>query len=239
MGKKYIFCVVVFLTLICFGCSRESEPMTIEEGKHLKYHVTLGGVDFNIPVLHYFSNHLRPVRAILYKPPEYKTDINKRHKVSRIRFRAVLPDMEPLNEVNFPKLGTPRFGRTVKAYMKDFRVKQSLFFENKFPKLIPLPASPSVPNMLRYKDTGLGDRIVYLNGTKPAEGLIRIECVDEYNPGLPNHSDCILRRLYLGKFDLELLFLSENLPQWQEIDQKMLTLLDSFVDSASTSNNKR
>ena len=239
MEKKYIFCLAIFLPLICSGCSKEREPMTIEEGKHLKFHVTLGGIDFNIPVLHYFSNHLRPVRAILFKPPEYKTDINKRHKVSRIRFRAVLPDMEPLNEVNFPKLGTPRFGRTVKAYMKDFRVKQSLFFENIFPKLIPLTASPSVPNMFRYRSLGLGNRIVYINGTKPSEDLVRIECVDEYDPESPSHTTCVLRRIYRGKFDLDITFDLAKLPQWQDIDQKMLTLLDSFVDSASTSNNKR
>ncbi len=232
---KRFFCVAILSALICSGCS-DSEPMTIEEGKHLKYYVTLGNVDFDIPVLHVYSNnYITPVPRGLHKPLESRIDVNNRRKVDTIWFRASLPDMEPLNEVNFSKFGTPGFGKHVKVYMKDFPVKQSLFFEHGFPKLIPLPASPAAPNMLRYRDPEWSNREVYLNGTKPAEDLIRIYCIDpEHDP----HTRCHLRRTYHGKFDIELAFDLEYLPQWQEIDQKMLSLLDSFVESARISTNK-
>lgn len=209
--------------------------MTLDELKRIKSKMTIEGVDFDVPVLYLYNGYPKNINAW---PALSQEELEgKRRPFDVLRFEALLPNLAHRDESNVSEFEVLGHGDKVRIFMDKHRVdKWQYYFKHYFKKdLIPLPESPAVPNMYRYRDTMSDNDQVYFSDTKPSGKLIKITCDDpELDPRPSVSPSCEVQTVYQNHFDLKLTFALKYLPQWREIDQKVQNLLDSFVTSANT-----
>jgi len=239
-GKRILlFCTAVFASAIyllsltnCVDCD---VPVTPEEAKSLKSHITIDDVDFDVPWLY---NHW-PNK--MDKPAEGLVFFDGREEATRLSFQALLPDVETHNGSN-----TSRFGWKNGAEIAHIRLSRRSkeiwkrrFDSNTYRSIIWLPESQMAPSMFRYKHSAKYSfgKTMYINNKKLTDNLIRISCSDPTRSP-SNSSSCKMESFYHKKLIIEVTFSSEYLPKWQEIDRKIKVLLDKCLVSTNTNMNK-
>jgi len=200
--------------------------MTLEEVKTLKFHVSVEGVAFDVPVNYSHSEYA--MFKAWPRPPQAQVEGRVRPKVDVIKITALLPDMEPYTEANAVEFEKPGWGKQVKVYMTKRRVNWKYYFDNVGPRLKRLSDSPEVPGMLYYRDPA-AKHDVYLSHDHPDPNLTRIICKDPEKGKSPY---CTVYTVYLDRFDFQITFARPYLGQWRDIERKLKALFDRFRESA-------
>jgi hypothetical protein len=222
----FILVAAMLLTSACWG--KETKPMTLEEVKTLKFHVSVEGVAFDVPVNYHHEEFA--MLKVWPRPPQAQVERRERPKVDVIKITALLPDVEPYTEANAVEFEKPGWGKKVEAYMTKRRVNWKYYFDNFSQRLVKLPESPEVSGMLHYRDS-LARHDVYFSHDHPDPNLTRIICPDSSIDKAPSPS-CHVQTVYMDRFDLKITFARPYLGQWRDIERKLKALFDRFHESA-------
>lgn len=235
-----IICFVAILN-VNTGCSQQPPP-TWNDIKNLSLHLTLDGVNFNVP-LHYQAVFARDINEWPEIPAKIREG-KERNVVDNIVVYALLPDLEPVTEKNKDDFTVLGWGRKLDAYITHQRSFKGFFeYHSKYGELERLPNSPEVLGMLHYKDT-INQADIFLSHDYAVPELTFIECPYSKPTQYPH---CTIETQYRyeissnknGVKEVTFFYLKYNfsrsyLPQWREIDRKLKALYDQFAQIAET-----
>lgn len=222
--------MLMFIVLVSACSSENTQPMTPEEVRTLKFRTSVEGYGFDVPVNYLYDDF--EVHKRWPRPPRAQVEGRGRDKVDEIKITALLPDMEPYTEANAAQFAEPGFGKKVLArlYKRRYWIANwQYYFSAVGPFLTRLPDTQDAPGMVHYRyERGKED--VYLSYDHPENDLIRIICKDKLRDW--EYQACHVDALYSDSFNFYLAFDRAYLSQWREIDRKIQALFDRFHDSA-------
>lgn len=228
-----VFFVVSQGLVISTGMTKEKQmPLSLNEAKRLKFHVSLEGVPFDVPVTYAHSEYV--IFKSWPKVPKEQIEGRSRPEVDWIKITALLPNIDPYTEENSAEFDKVGWGRKVTAGLTHRRANWPYYFENFFSRLKRLPDSPDAPSMLRYLDTATKHE-VFLSDDKPRDDLTQIICDSlDFDSKLPPSPDCKVTTTFRGRFEFHYAFHRNYLDQWRNIDSKLKFRYEEFIHSAQS-----
>ena len=148
--------------------------MTPEQVQTFKFHVTVEGIDFDVPV-NYFHQEFA-MHHVWPRPPRVQLEGRARRKAGDIEITALLPDMAPYTEANNAEFEQSGFGKKVMARIYKRRrglASWSYYFSYAGSRLVQQPASAEVPGMVYYRDP-VAKHDVYFSSDRPESNMTRI-----------------------------------------------------------------
>lgn len=211
--------------------------MTPEQVQTFKFHATVEGIDFDVPV-----NYFHQEFAMLHvwpRPTRAQLEGRVRRKADDIEITALLPVIAPYTEANAAEFEQPGWGKKVRASLSKRRrglASWSYYFSYAGSRLVQQPASAVVPGMVYYRDP-VTDEDVYFSNDHPEKNMTRIICKGKEKEW--QYSYCKVETTYLDRFDLDLTFSRQYLGQWRVIVSKLQGLFDGFREAAQQQPQKK
>lgn len=186
----------------------------------------INDVNFDIP-LPYMKTQYRYDSTMRGWKNVRKSEYDRkvRHKSKLFTINALLPNLEPMSEMNYREFEKTDNGLEVNITISypTKKIDDYYFKDSYFASLTKQGDDPDVPGMLYLLDKN--DNRWYFSHNYPVWNLTTIRCYK-------NHSTCTVDAVFehdeSHNYSLMYMFYREHLPKWREIDSKIKALISDF-----------
>lgn len=189
----------------------------------------INGVDFDIPLPYMKTQYRYDSNMHGWKnvtKSEY--DRKVRHNSKLFTITALLPNLEPMSELNYQEFEKPDNGLEVNITLSypTKKIEDFYFKDSYFASLTKQGDDTDVPGMLYLLDKD--QNRWYFSHNYPVWNLTTIRCYK-------NHSTCTVDTVFeyneSHNYSLMYMFNREHLTEWREIDNKIKALFSDFSNA--------
>lgn len=222
---------------IAFGKHEETIFVSLKDANKVVMKQTVKDISFDVPLTYMRGQYYPPAHG-WQNVTKRQYEGSTREARSFIEATALLPDLEPMSEMNYKlfEAANGKEGAQVQAMLTTQpSTPTDYYFRNSFSRLQRQPEDPSVPGMLHYYESlGVnGKDNIYFSHDHVSPEFTEIRCRESIPETVNPTCNVTTYFDYKGyHFGMAYSFAPAHLRQWREIGGKVKVLFEHFGDSA-------